>query len=324
MGNRFDFAPHSKNVDEVNMDSFNRPSGIILSGASGMLGTALSRAMDSRGDRVLQLVRRTPTGKGQLQWDPGSDRTLADPAALEGAESAIHLSGASVAEHRWTDKYKQEMKESRVDSTGRLVTVLAKLNRPPTSLLVASAIGIYGDRGDEVLDENATAGTGFLADLCRQWEAAARLAEDVGIRVVHLRFGVVLGPGKGALKQMLPPFRVGLGAKLGSGRQWMSWVGLPDVVAVILFAIEKEKITGPVNVVSPHPVTNAEFTKALGQQLRKPALLTVPAFALRLMVGQMADEALLASARVKPAKLLAAGFQFSQPEIETALASALQ
>ncbi len=305
------------------MDSLDRSSGIILSGSSGMLGTALRREIESRGDHVLQLVRRDPTSKGQLKWDPGSDRTIENPAALEDAESAIHLSGASVAGHRWTDQYKREMTESRVDSTRRLAAVLANLNRPPKSFLVASAVGIYGNRGDEVLDETAAAGTGFLADVCRQWEEAAKPAEDAGIRVVHLRFGVVLGPEQGALKQMLPPFRVGLGAKLGSGRQWMSWVGLSDVIAAILFAMEREDLVGPVNVASQNPVTNAEFTKALGQQLGRPAVLTVPRFALRLMLGQMADEALLASARVRPAKLLAAGFEFSQPEIQMALASAL-
>jgi uncharacterized protein (TIGR01777 family) len=305
------------------MDSLDRSSGIILSGSSGMLGTALRREIESRGDHVLQLVRRDPTSKGQLKWDPGSDRTIENPAALGDAESAIHLSGASVAGHRWTDQYKREMTESRVDSTRRLAAVLANLNRPPKSFLVASAVGIYGNRGDEVLDETAAAGTGFLADVCRQWEEAAKPAEDAGIRVVHLRFGVVLGPEQGALKQMLPPFRVGLGAKLGSGRQWMSWVGLSDVIAAILFAMEREDLVGPVNVASQNPVTNAEFTKALGQQLGRPAVLTVPRFALRLMLGQMADEALLASARVRPAKLLAAGFEFSLPEIQMALASAL-
>jgi hypothetical protein len=188
---------------------------------------------------------------------------------------------------------------------------------------VASAVGIYGDRGDELLDENSAPGAGFLAEICRQWEAAATPAVQAGIRVVHLRFGVVLGPGQGALEQMLPPFRVGLGARLGSGRQWMSWVGLADVVAAILFALECPDLSGPLNVTAPNPVTNSEFTRALGRQLHRRAFLAVPAFALRIMFGQMADEALLASARAVPVKLQAAGFQFSLPTVEDALREAL-
>jgi hypothetical protein len=188
---------------------------------------------------------------------------------------------------------------------------------------VASAIGIYGDRGDELLEESSATGIGFLAELCERWEAAADPAVRAGIRVVHLRFGVVLGPGHGALQQMLPPFRVGMGAKLGSGRQWMSWVALKDVVAAILFALDQENLSGAVNVASPIPVTNVDFTHALGRALHRPAFLTVPSFALRILFGQMADEALLASARVEPRKLRAAGFQFSLPEIDQALGAAL-
>lgn len=247
-----------------------------------------------------------------------------DPAALEGSSAAIHLSGAGVAAHRWTEAYRRELAASRVDSTRRLAAALAALRRPPQSFLVASAIGIYGDRGGEILEETSPPGTGFLADLCRQWEAAAKPAADAGIRVVHLRFGVVLGPGHGALQQMLPPFRVGLGAKLGSGRQWMSWIGLADAIAAVLFAIERSELSGPLNVTAPQPVTNAEFTRTLGRQLAKPVFLSVPAFALRLMFGQMADEALLASVRVQPAKLLAAGFQFATPAIDQTLKNVLR
>jgi len=289
-----------------------------------MLGAALRWELTARKIPTVQLVRRAIPAEGQLRWNPGSDRPFENPEALEGATSAIHLSGASVAAHRWTDSYKEEVTSSRVDSTRRLATVLAALRRPPQVFLVASAIGIYGDRGGDVLDESSPTGNGFLAEVCRQWEAAAQPAVQAGIRVVHLRFGVVLGPGHGALQQMLPPFRVGLGARLGSGEQWMSWVSLADAVAAILFAMDCAELSGPLNVTAPNPVTNAEFTRALGRQLHRPAFLTVPAFAVRLLFGQMADEALLASARVEPAKLTAAGFQFSLPEIDEALKAALK
>jgi uncharacterized protein len=306
------------------MDSTIVSGRIILSGASGMLGAALHRALTARGVSTLQLLRRVPTGEGQLQWNPGVDRPIENPAPLEGAAAAIHLSGASVAAHRWTESYRREMAVSRVDSTSRLAKILAELQQPPEVMMVASAIGIYGDRGDTVLDETSAPGTGFLANLCQQWEAAAAPAVEAGIRVVHLRFGVVLGPGQGALQQMLPPFRLGLGARLGSGQQWMSWVGLADVVAAIVFALDCPALSGPLNVTAPNPVTNAEFTRALGRQLHRPAFLAVPAFAVRMMFGKMADEALLASARVQPVKLQAAGFRFALPEIEVALKAGLE
>lgn len=312
-----------RNADAVNMDATIASGGIILSGASGMLGAALHRAMTAKGVSTLQLVRRVPAAQGQLQWNPGSDRPVENPAALDGAAAAIHLSGASVAARRWTKAYRRELAVSRIDSTCRLATVLAGLQQPPKVFIVASAIGIYGDRGDEMLDETSAPGTGFLADLCQKWEAATTPAIQAGIRVVHLRFGVVLGPGHGALQKMVPPFRFGLGARLGSGRQWMSWVSLRDAVTAILFTLECPDLSGPLNVTAPNPVTNAEFTRALGKQLRRPAFLTVPAFAVRMMFGQMADEALLASARAYPVRLQAAGFQFALPEIDGALSAAL-
>jgi uncharacterized protein (TIGR01777 family) len=287
-----------------------------------MLGTALRQALASRRYPVLQLIRRKPSAAGELQWDPTSDTPIPDPGALEGALAAIHLSGANVGAHRWTESYKREMIASRVDSTRRLASVLAGLRKPPATLLVASAIGIYGDRGDELLDESSKPGNGFLADICRAWESAADPARQARIRVVNLRFGVVLGP-EGALKEMLTPFRLGLGARIGSGRQWMSWISLDDTVAAVLFALERAETSGPLDIASPNPVTNADFTRALGRQLARPALLSVPAFAMRIIFGQMADEALLASARVQPRKLIAAGFQFSQPNLDQALAAAL-
>jgi len=288
-----------------------------------MLGTAVRQALIAAKTPTLQLVRWGPAAEGQLRWDPGSDHPIENWGRIEGAIAAIHLSGASVAAHRWTEAYRREMTASRVDSTRRLATALAGLQKPPQSFLVASAVGIFGDRGDEVLDESSAPGSGFLAGLCRQWEAAAEPAVQAGIRVVHLRFGVVLGPEQGALKQMLPPFRAGLGARLGNGRQWMSWIGLADAVAAILFALDQKSLSGPVNLTAPNPVTNAEFTRALGNQLGKPVFLSIPAFALRLMFGQMANDAVLSSARVQPAKLLDAGFQFSTPEITAALQGAI-
>lgn len=289
-----------------------------------MLGSAVRKGLNGGGIPSLQLVRGNPAGEGQIRWNPGADRAIEDPTPLESATAAIHLSGANVAAHRWTEDYKREMKASRVDSTRRIANVLAGLRNPPRTFLVASAVGIYGNRGEEVLDETSAAGAGFLANLCEKWEAAAEPARQAGIRVVHLRFGVVLGPGEGALKQMLPPFRLGLGARIGDGHQWMSWIGLADVVRAILFALDRLDISGPLNITAPNPVTNAEFTRALGRQLRRPAFLSVPAFAIRLMFGEMADEALLASARVQPRKLEETGFQFSMPNLDQALSVALR
>jgi uncharacterized protein len=293
-----------------------------LSGASGMLGKALAGALAARGDSVIQLVRREVAQPGEVRWNPRSSSPIAQPDVLEDLDALIHLSGLSVAGKRWTPAYKQELVSSRVGSTHSLATVLAGLARPPKVLLVASAIGFYGDRGDEILDETSPAGNGFVPAMCREWEAAARPAVDAGIRVVHLRFGVVLNAGEGALAQMVPPFRLGLGAKLGTGRQWMSWIGLPDTVAAVLFAIENPSLAGPVNVTSPHPVTNGDFTRILARHLKRPALFSVPPLAARLVFGEAARELLLASIRVLPRKLENAGFHFSRPHLEQALADA--
>jgi hypothetical protein len=296
-----------------------------------MVGTALREALAQSGAEVLQLVRRAPRGSGEIQWDP-KKRVMAGANApgaegpLEGLEAAVHLSGVNLAERRWTAAYKREIEASRVDSTRVLAAMLAGLKRPPKTLLVASATGFYGDRGAEILDEGSNAGKGYLAELCEKWEAASERARAAGIRVVHLRLGVVLGR-EGALKKMLPVFRLGLGGRLGWGRhggqQWMSWIGLEDAVRAILFAMETETLSGPVNLTAPEPVTNAEFTRALGRALHRPAVMAVPALALRLMFGEMADEALLASTRALPGKLIAAGFRFEQPTVDGALRAAV-
>jgi uncharacterized protein (TIGR01777 family) len=294
----------------------------LLSGASGFLGRAIRDSLCGTGAEVLQLVRRTPARDGELRWDPASPRPLADLAPLQGLAAAIHLSGANLAARRWTPAFRRQMWSSRVDSTRALALAVASIDRPPQALLVASASGIYGNRGNEELDEASTPGEGFLADLCRAWEEAADPAHKAGIRVVHLRFGVVLGP-RGALARMTPVFRFGLGGRLGNGRQWMSWIALDDLVAAIRFLLASPELAGPVNLVAPNPVTNAEFTRALARQLHRPAFFPAPAFALRLALGKMADEALLSSARVHPARLLNAGFQLSLPTIGAALTAAL-
>jgi len=296
----------------------------IVSGASGMLGEALRRALGQRGIPVLQLVRKGPVAEKQLLWNPGNRPAIESLDRVEGCTAAIHLSGASVAGQRWTSAYRSAITESRVNTTRALANILAGLKRPPQTLVVASAVGIYGDRGDELLDESSAPGSGFLAELCQQWEAAARPAAEAGIRVVHLRLGVVLGPNGGALAKMLPAFRLGLGGRLGDGRQWMSWISITDAVAAMLFALETPQLTGAVNLTAPQPVTNAEFTRRLAQKLQRPAWLPAPAFALRLAFGQMAEETLLASARVIPEKLMQAGFNFQHPTLKKALDAALQ
>jgi len=288
-----------------------------------MLGTALHQALAARGAVILQMVRRSLVTEGQLQWNPAASPAIPDTAPLAGLRAAIHLGGANLAGHRWTTAWKREIRSSRVDSTRALAVALAALPQPPQTLLVASATGIYGDRGDELLDETSAPGKGFLAEVCQEWEAAAEPARQAGIRVVHLRFGVVLDPAAGALAKMLPVFRLGLGGRLGSGRQWMSWISLADAVSAILFALDTPSLAGPVNLAAPQPVTNTEFTRALGRAVHRRAILPAPAFALRLALGQMADEALLASARAVPARLLGAGFEFAHPTIDSALASAL-
>jgi uncharacterized protein (TIGR01777 family) len=244
---------------------------------------------------------------------------IANMDKLAGVDAVIHLSGANVAAGRWTPAYKREIVSSRVDSTLALVRAITRLRPLPRVLVCASAIGIYGDRGDQLLTEDAAPGTGFLADTCVAWERAAQAAEDAGIRVVHARFGVVLSPKGGALARLVPLFRLGLGGNLGDGRAWMPWITLGDAVGVLRYCIENDSLRGPVNTVAPQAVVNAEFTRALAAALHRPAILPAPAFALRLAFGQMADEALLASARVVPQKLQRAGFHFDDPDVAPAL-----
>ncbi len=299
------------------------PGKILFSGATGTIGSTLVRAAEADRIQALQLVRRQPASPSELQWNPDAAVPVSDSAPLEGIGAAIHLSGANLASHRWTADYKRQILESRVNSTRALVNTLKSLKQRPSVLLCASATGIYGNRGDEILTEESNPGRGFIADTCLAWEAEAAQARALGIRVVHLRFGVVLAREGGALKKMLPLFRLGLGGSLGSGRQWMSWIALDDMVRAIFHLVDST-VDGPANLVAPNPVTNAEFTRVLGHALHRPAIIPAPAFALRIAFGEIADEVLLASTRAIPDRLLGSAFSFELPQLDDALARALR
>lgn len=273
---------------------------ILVSGSRGFIGSALVSFLTPLGHQLTRLVRPY------------------DSAALDGVDAVVHLAGENVI-GRWTAEKKAQIRDSRVNGTRVLAESLARLARPPRALVCASAVGYYGDRGEERLQEDSPAGSGFLADVCREWETATRPAVQQGIRVVNLRIGMVLSPHGGALAKMFPAFRLGLGGRLGSGRQYLSWIALDDLLEVIAFALTAPNLRGPVNAVAPTPVTNREFTKTLGRILGRPTLCPVPAFAARLVFGEMAQELLLASARVMPAALLASGFAFRYPDLDGAL-----
>jgi len=288
---------------------------IALAGASGLVGTALIPALEKQGHEVTRLVRTAPRA-GEIEWHPNKDAVSA--ASLEGFDIIINLAGENIAGGRWTDEQKRKIRESRVNGTHLLSEAITRMEQKPRAFICASATGIYGDRDDEVLDEQSESGGGFLAGVCREWEMACDLAVQAGVRVVNLRFGPILAREGGMLSKLLTPFRMGMGGKVGSGRQYISWVSLEDSVNAILLAINDESIRGPLNVVSPNPVTNEEFTKTLGHVLNRPTALAMPAFAARLAFGEMADEMLLTSQRVMPKRLNAAGFQFSYPRLEEA------
>jgi uncharacterized protein (TIGR01777 family) len=295
---------------------------ILVTGASGLIGSALASSLSAAGHDVTRLVRSAPQpGEKAARWDPQAGSI--DAHAFDGVEAVVHLAGENIAA-RWTSAQKVKIRDSRVQGTQVLSEQLATLADPPKVLVCASAIGYYGDRGAEVLSEDSAAGAGFLAEVCRAWEAAAEPARQKGMRVVHLRFGLVLSATGGALAKMLPPFRLGLGGVLGSGRQYISWIALADAVGAIEHAIVTDALQGPINAAAPQAVTNQEFTKTLGNVLGRPTIFPLPAFAARLMFGEMADALLLASTRVQPAKLLASGYRFRYPELEGALRHLLQ
>jgi uncharacterized protein (TIGR01777 family) len=287
-----------------------------------MVGRAVATALRGEGHTVHRLARpgKQPES-GDVHWDPVAG-TL-DRAAGEGADALVNLAGASIAEGRWSDDRKNVLRSSRVDATRHLVNELAKLASPPCVMVSASASGYYGNRGDEVLTEESAPGSDFLAELTRAWEAEAGRAEEIGIRTAILRFGVILSPGGGALARMLPAFRLGLGGRLGSGKQWMSWLSLPEAVSLIRNAIENSSLRGAMNASAPNPLTNAEFTTILGRVLRRPAVFPVPEFGLRLLFGEMADTVLLSSQRMLPKRLQGISYTFQHPELEQALRAVL-
>jgi uncharacterized protein (TIGR01777 family) len=299
---------------------------VIVTGSTGLVGRALVKSLLSDGHEVTRLVRggaqefRAP-GTAAVRWDP--ERGEIDAAGLEGHDAAVHLAGEPIGEGRWDDEKKRRILESRVKGTRLIAEALAGLSAKPRALVSASAVGFYGDRGDEVMREESASGADFLSEVCREWEKATLAASQAGIRVVHVRIGVVLDAEGGALPRMLTPFKLGLGGRVGSGRQYMSWITLEDLVGVIRRAVEDESLRGPVNAVAPRPVTNEEFTKALGRVLGRPTIFAMPAFAARLAFGEMADALLLSGARVEPARLQEAGHQFRHAEIEGALRSVL-
>jgi len=291
---------------------------VLMTGSSGLVGTALRPRLAESEHEVRRLRRGATVSGDTTSWNPATG-SFAD-GALDGIDAVVHLAGESIASGRWTVARKNEIRESRVTGTDHLCRALARLESPPKVLVAASAVGYYGDRGDELLDESAVLGDGFLPEVCQVWEDAVGPARDKGIRVVHLRIGIVLTPLGGALKQMLLPFRLGVGGVLGTGSQYMSWVALDDLLDIIIYALTNNSLIGPVNAVAPQAVTNRQFTKALGSVLSRPTILPAPAFALRLVLGEMAEALLLASTRVDPAVLReAGGFDFSYPDLESAL-----
>jgi len=293
---------------------------VLISGATGLIGSSLAQELKSGGHHVTSLTR-SPTGENNISWDP--DAGTVD-GSLEGTDAVVHLAGESIAEGRWTVSKKRRIMDSRKKGTRLLAETIAGLTTPPRVMVSASAVGYYGDRADEVLREDSRPGSDFLAEVCKAWEAAADPAREAGIRVVHTRFGIVLSPEGGALGTTLPIFKLGGGGRIGRGRQWWSWVAIDDVVGTIHHALENDSVEGPVNVGSPNPMTNAEYTRVLGKVLNRPTVLPVPAPAIRLALGGIADALLLASQRMEPAKLKETGYRFRHPELEGALRHLLE
>lgn len=294
---------------------------IIVSGSHGLVGTALIKALEADGHEIYRLVRHAPSSDQEIEWSP--DRYSIAISRIEGFDAVFHLAGESIASGRWTDEKKRKIRESRTKGTKLLADALANLSAPPKTLISASATGYYGDRGDEVLTETSPPGEGFLADICVEWEQATEHARAKGVRVVNTRFGIILDKEGGALAKMLTPFRMGIGGRIGDGKQWMSWIALADVIGALQFALKNESMNSPVNFVAPNPVTNAEFTKTLGKVLSRPTIFPIPEFGVRLAFGEMADALLLSSQRVEPKGLADAGFRFEHPQLAAALRTIL-
>jgi uncharacterized protein (TIGR01777 family) len=291
---------------------------VAVTGSTGLIGTALFGALEADGHLVRRIVRGTASAnRHDIRWEPAAG--MIDAVELSGVDAIVHLAGANVAGKRWTKAYKAQIRDSRVLGTRLLCATIAGMTTKPSVLVSASAVGYYGDRGDEQVDESSPPGRGFLADVCRQWEAETQVAADAGVRVVNLRFGVVLSREGGALAQMLTPFKMGVGGVLGSGRQFISWIALDDAVRAIQFALQAAALSGPINAVAPEPVTNRRFTEALGRTLGRPTVLPMPALAARLAFGEMADEMLLSGVRAVPHGLQNAGFEFQHAQLESAL-----
>lgn len=291
---------------------------VVVAGSSGLIGTALVRALEASGTRVVRLLRPgSPPAEGGVPWDP--EAGVLDGAALEGAEAVVNLAGVGVGDRRWTAAHKAAVLASRVEATGLLAETIAALGHPPGVFVSASASGFYGDRGEETLDEGSGPGSGFLTEVCTQWEAATLPAAAAGVRVVHTRSGIVLAREGGALRRLLLPFKLGVGGRIGTGEQWWSWISIRDEVAAIRHIVRTAGVAGAVNLTAPNPVRNAEFVATLARVLHRPALLPVPGFALRAALGDFADEGLLGSQRILPRRLEESGFEFGWPELEPAL-----
>jgi uncharacterized protein (TIGR01777 family) len=295
---------------------------ILITGASGLIGTALQRSFDEIGHELLLASRKEAKDSQHIQWDV--EKGFSELERLEGIDAVVHLAGESVFGLSWSDAKKKAIRDSRVDGTRSVVEAISKLKARPNVLVAASAIGFYGDRGDEEMTESSAAGDTFLAEVSKEWESEARRAEDAGIRTVLLRTGIILSKDGGALGTMLLPFKLGIGGVVGSGKQWMSWISIDDHIRVINYAIEYENVRGAVNSVSPNPVTNGEFTKTLGEVLYRPTILPLPSFAVNMVFGEMGDALLLASTRVVPKRLEDAGFEFKYPELKTAIEHAVK
>jgi hypothetical protein len=296
---------------------------ILISGASGLVGTHLIPTLKAKGHEVFRLVRKTPQSADEIQWDAGKGFSESERVRLENFQSVVHLAGDNVASENWSEEKKRKIRDSRVIGTKVLVDALKTLQSPPQILVSASATGFYGDRKDEILNEDSAKGVGFLSEVCAAWEAESIKAEQFGARVVMPRIGIVLTKDGGALEKMLTPFKFGVGGRIGSGSQWMSWIALEDLIRIIHFALENESLHGAVNAVAPNPVTNEEFTRIFGKVLHRPTILPVPEFAVKLMFGEMGETLLLEGARVLPKRLTENGFEFEFANLEAAMKKAL-